>query len=196
VNGTAGVNLDGVDPDFAVKMLMLKEVFEARSYQASDFEISLFSGLFERHSPAAVRRALQQHVMTSPFAPKVDELAAMLEPENNMSPEAVFEALREAVRRFGPYQKPVGLSDVHLRLIELLGGWDAVNLQLPDSVDTYAVKTYKDRMGPLIRVALSQVTIHRAVPAHSQLIERGYEPKPIGEQRQLGFSEMERPGRA
>lgn len=137
----------------------LVETFAYYKYEVTRFEADLWSRIIDEYGDEAVLSFLQVHLRQSQFAPKVSDAQRLLCP-GRANEDAAFLSLNAAVRRWGPYGSPhfddpaIALAVVHL------GGWPAVNEQLPSPAAAYDFETYKRRFSAAYQVAVAEQTLH------------------------------------
>lgn len=164
---------DLMDSAITDQMAALGEVMSAGRYEMTDFEVDLWIGIATSVPKAQFLAFLKHHVLSSPFPPKPSD--AQRHFGVSADPAVVFEALVRLVKEFGPWRKPEGLDPVLVATIQALGGWIAVNEQLPDTSQPHAVRAYRERFDACFTASISQVNVRRQLP-QQELIPLGNNP--------------------
>ncbi len=139
----------------------LVETFAYYKYEVTKFEAELWARIIDEYGDDAVLSFLQSHLRSSQFAPKVADAQRLLCPDKG-NEEAAFLKLTQAVRRFGPYSAP-RLDDPAIALaIASLGGWAAVNEQMPSPEARFDYEAFQRRFGAAYQIAVSEIAMRRA----------------------------------
>ena len=139
----------------------LVETFAYYKYEVTRFEADLWSRMIDEYGDDAVIAFLQSHLRASQFAPKISDAQRLLCPDK-ADEDAAFVRLTQAVRRSGPYAAP-RLEDPALALAVVnLGGWAAVNAQLPTPEARFDYEAFHRRFAAAYRSALSDIALRRA----------------------------------
>lgn len=145
----------------------LVEVLAYYKHQATDFEAMMWNRIIEQHGDGAVIAFLQAHVMRSQYAPKVNEALAMLQPGANNA-AAAFMALTDGVARCGPYKAPAFEDPALVDAVVRMGGWAAVNEQMPSPQVRFDYEAYFKRFETAYQMACADLALRR--PLHTQLL--------------------------
>lgn len=136
----------------------LTEVMGVFGYSMTSFEAKMWATIIDAVPLSSFQAFLRQHVLTSKFAPKPSDAAGAFGLAG-ADADTAYAELTKAVRECGPYQQPVGLGDVLVSTVNSMGGWAAVNEQMPDVSNTYAVKAFRDRFDTSFKLAVNEVVI-------------------------------------
>jgi hypothetical protein len=148
---------------------ILAEVFSSYGYVPTQFEAGLWKMLVAQHGEQALARFLQHHLLNSPFPPKLSDAQRMLSPISGNG-EAAFLRLIEEVRLRGPYCSPQFDDEPAIALaVEQLGGWAAINEQLPDPLARFDYEAFQRRFVVAYQLALSKQVVQDANPSRVQL---------------------------
>lgn len=141
----------------------LTEVMGMYNHSMTGFEAQIWATVIDKVTPSAFQAFLQQHILTSKFAPKPADAAAALA-LGGADPQQAYALLERHVSKCGPYATP-GITDpVLIATVHQLGGWAAVNEQMPSFKDTFALKAFKDRFESAFRLASHEVCIQGIKP--------------------------------
>lgn len=127
------------------------------------FEASTWAAIIDGTTVDAFRRFLQRHVLTAKFAPRPSDAASALG-LGGADAEQAYALLERDIRKFGPYRQPEISDPVLVSAIQQLGGWAAVNEQLPDIRESFATKAFRDRFDAAYRLAGVEVCIQGKAP--------------------------------
>jgi hypothetical protein len=141
----------------------LTEIMGMYGHSMTGFEAQIWATIIDRVKPSAFQAFLQQHVLTSKFAPKPADAAAALALGGADSQQA-YALLERYVAKCGPYASPDIADPVLVATIHQLGGWATVNEQMPSFNDTFALKAFKDRFESAFRLASHEVCIQGIQP--------------------------------
>lgn len=144
------------------QMNVLNEVMSASRYQMTDFEIELWMGIAKAVPKEQFMAFLRHHVLTSPYPPKPSDANQHF--GSSKDPALAYETLRALVRENGPWNVPEQADAVMVATIQSLGGWIAVNEQLPDVRESHAVRAYRERFDACFNAAISQVSVRKQLP--------------------------------
>ncbi len=143
--------------DTSAQETVLKEVLGAYRYELTEFEAGVWLNIMRSVPRERFVAFLRHHYQTSPFAPKPSDATKHL--DSSLSSERAFHRLGVAVAQIGPYADPQ-ISDPILRqAIHLLGGWAAVNEQMPAASETHATRAFRERFDASFNMAVTQVRI-------------------------------------
>lgn len=110
----------------------------------------------------AVMTFLEEHMQSSTFAPKFSEALKLFAPSRKNS-VAAYEELSRAVRECGPYAAPRFEDPALPRAVKLMGGWLAVNEQLPAENGSFEGSAFIKRFDAMYAQACSDVLLQREV---------------------------------
>jgi hypothetical protein len=145
----------------------LVETFAYYKYEVTRFEADLWSRIIDEHGDEAMLAFLQTHLRTSQFAPKISDAQRLLSP-GHASEDAAFLSLNAAVRQCGPYGNPRFDDPAIATAVRQLGGWAAVNEQLPAPTAVHDFEAFKRRFAAAYEVARAQHAI-QGKPSHRLL---------------------------
>jgi hypothetical protein len=148
---------------------VLTEAFAYYGHIPTQFEAGLWMKLVAQHGEQAVARFLQHHLLSSPFPPKLADAQRMLSPISG-NDEAAFLRLIEEVRVKGPYSCPDFSSEPAIAsAVEQLGGWAAVNAQLPDPSARFDYEAFQRRFAAAYQMARSHQVVQGPGTPRAQL---------------------------
>jgi hypothetical protein len=104
---------------------------------------------------------LMKHMERSEFAPKLSEVLQTLRPGQDDA-IAAFEEVARQVKACGPYRSPTFGDPAVPGAIVLLGGWVAVNLQLPDPSNRFEWDGFFKRFEAMYRQACANLMLIQA----------------------------------
>jgi len=137
----------------------LKEVLSAYRYEATQFEAEVWLNIMTSVSRDRFIAFLQHHYQTSPYAPKPSDASKYL--DTSINPDMAFQRLTLAVSSVGPWADPAIVDPILRQAIHLMGGWRAVNEQMPDISETHSMRAFRDRFNACFSTAIAQVRIER-----------------------------------
>lgn len=127
---------------------ILAEVMGIYGRSMTELEGNLWKRIIANFGDEAVKRFLSKHLETSVFAPKPADAVAALRPGQG-SAVAAFEELLRKVIAIGPYRSPKFDDPAIGGAVMLLGGWVAVNEQMPDPMNRRDYEAYFTRFEAL-----------------------------------------------
>lgn len=134
----------------------LVETFAYYKYKVTQFEADLWKRLTDECGDEALLAFLQAHLRTSQFAPKLSDAQKFLAPGAG-NEDAAFLRLTEEVRRCGPYGDPRFDDDPAIATaVAHMGGWAAVNEQLPDPQARFDFEAFQKRFATAYQVARAE----------------------------------------
>lgn len=134
----------------------LKEVLSAYRYEATQFEAEVWLNIISAVPRDRFIAFLQHHYQTSPYAPKPADATKYL--DTAINPDMAFQRLTMAVSSVGPWAVP-DVDPILRQAIHLLGGWSAVNDQMPDVSEIHAMRGFRERFNACFNTAIAQIRI-------------------------------------
>lgn len=150
-------------------------VMSSARYELTEFEAEVWVGIAQSVPCDQFLAFLKHHVLTSPYAPKPSDANQHF--GSGTSPAAAFEQLRRLVRENGPWNVPELHDPVLVTTIQSMGGWIAVNEQLPDVSESHAVRAYRERFDACFNAAISQVNVRKQLPTQPLIALGNNEPR-------------------
>lgn len=148
----------------------LLQIMAARRHSLTPLEARVWQQIMSSVPAEKFLAFLTQHFLTSSFAPTPADAMKMLDVAGT-DPRVTFDRLTELVRRVGPYGIPEIADPVFVTAIEIMGGWVAVNNELPDrrnpDVSSYDVKAYFDRYTAAFNQAIARVRVEKVLPTQT-----------------------------
>lgn len=131
-----------------------------KAHAMTDFEAGLWHRIMEQTSREKFQRYLESYVLSpqAKFGPPTPGNAATAL-GLALDPETAYAQIEIAVRTFGPYQLPEIHDPVLLMAIKNMGGWAAINEQMPGAANSFEQKAFKDRFTSALTLAINQVRI-------------------------------------
>lgn len=133
----------------------LVETFAYYKYEVTPFEADLWRLLIDEYGDASVVSFLSHHIRSSAFAPKVSDAQRMLNPAR-ANADAAFLAVQEQVRLCGPYRDPSFADPAVTLAIARMGGWVAVNEQLPTPEQRFDLDAFQKRFEVAYQLSLAE----------------------------------------
>lgn len=141
----------------------LAEVMGMYNHSMTAFEGQIWATIIDKVKSSSFQAFLQQHVLTSKFAPKPSDAAAALA-LGGADAQQAYALLERHVSKCGPYATPEITDPVLISTVQQLGGWANVNEQMPSFKDTFALKAFKERFESAFRLASHEVCIQGIQP--------------------------------
>lgn len=151
------------DEAFEEQLQALEDVMSARRYEMTTFEADAWMRIIQAVPRANFLAFLSHHYATSPYAPQPSDATKHL--DLSINPDVAFNRLAALVGSVGPYSVPQLDDPILVTAIQLLGGWSAVNEQLPDVSQTHAMRAYRERFDACFNTAITKVRIEGAKPS-------------------------------
>jgi hypothetical protein len=145
--------------DTTDQRVALQEVLSAYRYEVTDFEAGVWLNIIKAVPRDRFIAFLQHHYQTSPYAPKPADATKYL--DTAINPDMAFQRLSLAVSSIGPWTDPKISEPILLQTIHLMGGWSAVNEQMPDVSKTHEMRAFRERFNACFNTALAQIRIER-----------------------------------
>ena len=136
--------------DFEINAL--NEVLASYKCEVTPFEAGVWKRIISRVERNQFLAFLERHMLSSVYAPKPADAERAFHP-SGQNVDVAFEKLRELTQRFGPYQRPEIDDPALVSAIAALGGWQAVNEEMPAKTETYLTKAYRDRFEAVYQFA-------------------------------------------
>ena len=149
--------------EFGQQLQALTDVMSARRYEMTQFEADAWMRVIKAVPAERFLSFLSHHYATSPFAPQPSDATKHLDLAIN--PDVAFTRLGALVASVGPYALPPVDDPILVTAIQMLGGWTAVNEQMPDVTQTHAMRAYRERFDAAFNTAITKVRIEGLKPA-------------------------------
>ena len=149
--------------EFSEQLQALTDVMSARRYEMTTFEADAWMRVIKAVPRANFLAFMSHHYATSPYAPQPSDATKHL--DLSINPDVAFNRLAALVGSVGPYSAPQLEDPILVTAIQLLGGWSAVNEQLPDVSQSHAMRAYRERFDACFNTAITKVRIEGVRPS-------------------------------
>lgn len=154
--------------DKQLALRSLAEVAGMYRHELTEFEMSVWLRIVEAVPLEQFMGFLRNHVASSPFAPKPSDASKAF--DLAVDPDSAYVKLARMVREVGPYESPELPDDpVLVTAVLLMGGWATVNEQMPDPMNSFAVKAFRERFDACFIQAVNQVRVRGVMPSQPLL---------------------------
>lgn len=129
---------------------ILIEIYGYHRQELRDSELLMWHRKLASFSLTSIGAAFDLHIDRSPYLPRFNEILSLIEPR---SKALVFVDLELNVVRVGSYGTPVFAQPETAHVVECLGGWAKVCLEMPHPSDRVALEAYRKRVEALYEPA-------------------------------------------